>query len=362
MIFGRSFRVWLGAGLAGGLLYLLLWPVPVHPVAWTPPRAPELSGPYRVNHLLEGLERLGAGMGPGPEDVAQDVEGNLYVGVEDGRILRLPAGGGEAKPFADTGGRPMGLAFDSRGNLVVADARRGLLSVGQGGAIEVLIDDLDGHPLRRANGVDISPDGLIYFSVSSIARPIERSYEDFLDHRPTGRLLVYDPRTGRTRQVSDSLQFANGVAVAPDGAWVLVAETTAYRVRRVWVKGERAGRSEVLIDNLPGFPDGVTSDGRGRFWVALAAPRNRLFDALLPHPFLRRVIARLPSFLWPAPRRYGFILAVDSAGGVVRQLQDPRGSFAPITNVTPAGDTLYLGSILEDAIGRLALPGVGAPR
>ena len=29
------------------------------------------------------------------------------------------------------------------------------------------------------------------------------------------------------------------------------------------------GESEVFAGNLPGFPDGVSSDGRGGFWLAL---------------------------------------------------------------------------------------------
>ena len=43
------------------------------------------------------------------------------------------------------------------------------------------------------------------------------------------------------RVFADQLLFANGVAVGPDDAYVLVNETAAYRVMRYWLKGEKAG-------------------------------------------------------------------------------------------------------------------------
>ena len=41
--------------------YLLLKPTPVDPVAWAPPAAPKLEGPYAINAKLAGIQRLAAG-------------------------------------------------------------------------------------------------------------------------------------------------------------------------------------------------------------------------------------------------------------------------------------------------------------
>ena len=68
------------------MLYLLFWPVPVKPVKWTPPKAPELKGDYAVNQTLSAVERLPVG-GRGPEDVIFDKQGRLYTGLEDGRVV-----------------------------------------------------------------------------------------------------------------------------------------------------------------------------------------------------------------------------------------------------------------------------------
>ncbi len=48
--------------------------------------------------------------------------------------MQLQPDGTQPRVFANTGGRPLGLIFDREGNLIVADAIKGLLSVNKGGA------------------------------------------------------------------------------------------------------------------------------------------------------------------------------------------------------------------------------------
>jgi hypothetical protein len=128
-------------------------------------------------------------------------------------------------------------------------------------------------------------------------------------------------------------------------------------VRRYWLKGEKTGQSDIFIDNLPGFPDGVSSNGKDMFWLALVNRRDSGLDWLLPHPFLRKIVWRLPSVLQPNIKRYAFALALDLNGKVVRNLQDPGPqSFTQIANVVEHQGNLYFGSIGENAIGRMALP------
>ena len=336
-------------------LYLLLWPVKVEPAAWEPPAAPPLAGDFAPNERLAAVERLDAG-GHAPEGVAVDAGGNVYTGLEDGRVMRLPARGGAPELFAQTGGRPLGLEFDGAGGLVIADANRGLLVAGRDGALTVLSREAGGRPFGCVNDLDIAADGTIYFTDATDRFPLSVYRQDIVEHRPNGRLLAYDPAARAARVVFDGLHFANGVALGPDESFVVVAETGKYRLWRVWLKGPRAGEREVFVENLPGFPDNVTFNGRDTFWVALVSPRNRLLDALLPRPFLRKVIARLPSFMQPAPSRHGFVLGLDAGGRVTRNLQDPSGSrYALVSSAVEHEGALYLGSLGEDAVGRLRL-------
>lgn len=339
------------------LLYLLLWPVKVDPAAWEPPPAPALAGDFAPNERLAGVERLPAG-GHAPEGVAVGADGSVYTGLDDGRVVRLRPGGGAPELFAVTGGRPLGLDFDGAGNLVVADAERGLLLAGRDGSVSVLSRESGGRPFGCVNDLDISSDGTVYFTDATDRFPLSVYRQDIVEHRPNGRLLAYDPAARSSRVLFDGLHFANGVALGPDESFVVVAETGKYRLWRVWLKGPRRGEREVFIDNLPGFPDNVTFNGRDTFWVALVSPRNRLLDALLPRPFLRRVIARLPSFAQPAPSRHGFVLGLDPAGRVTQNLQDPSGShFALVSSAVEHAGALYLGSLGGEAVGRLRLDG-----
>src|SRR5207245_9193093 len=153
--------------IAALLLYLLFWPVPISPAAWTPPKAPPLAGQFERNSRLAGTQRLDTGGGFAPEDVAVDAQERIYGGLEDGRIVRLQADGTHPEGFANTHGRPLGLAFDRAGNLIVADASKGLLSVGPDGAITVLSTEANGIGLRFTNDVDVAAYGTIYFTDAS---------------------------------------------------------------------------------------------------------------------------------------------------------------------------------------------------
>lgn len=343
--------------VAALVLYLLFWPVAINPGSWTPPPAPALTGPFEQNTKLSTTERLSLGEGFAPEDLAIDGQGRLYAGFDDGRIVRVKIEGSGPEVFANTHGRPLGLAFDSSGNLIVADAVEGLLSLTPAGNITVLTKAADGVPFGATNDLDIAKDGTIYFTDASRKYGMANYKSDLIEHQPNGRLLAYDPGTGTTRTVLDNLYFANGVAVSPDQLFVLVNETGRYRIHRVWLSGPRQGESEIFIDNLPGFPDGISSNGKGTFWVAIVTPRDATLDRLLPYPFLRKAIVRLPKFVQPAPKRYGFVLGLDSDGKVVENLQDgSRGCYAQIANVVEYNGSLYFGSISENAVGRYPLP------
>ncbi len=132
----KRFFLFFAALVAIVVLYLLFWPVQISPQAWTPPPAPPLTGAYQENVLLSGVERLALvppGTGFAPEDVALDAENCIYAGLADGRIIRLQADGTSPQVFSNTQGRPLGLTFHPNGNLIVADAIKGLLSIAPDG-------------------------------------------------------------------------------------------------------------------------------------------------------------------------------------------------------------------------------------
>jgi sugar lactone lactonase YvrE len=337
------------AFIAAALGYLLFWPVPIDPVAWAPSSAPQLTGIYQPNSLLASIERME--VGPWPEDLAFDRQGRIYTGLEDGRIMRLQPNGSLPELFVDTGGRPLGLAFDRAGNLLVADAYKGLLSVAANGSISVLSVQAGGIPFRLTDGLDDAVDKTIYFSDASSKFDNSEYMADIFEQRPHGRLLAYNPENKTTMVLLDGLYFANGVALSPDQSFVLVVETNAYRVQRYWLRGPLKGRSEIFADNLPGIPDGISSNGNDTFWIAFVSVRDPAMDTICQHPFLLKILMRLPPS-FTALKPYGMVIGLDNNGIVTKNLQDASGSYAQITNVREHNGSLYFGSIAESALGR----------
>ncbi len=323
------------------------------PVAWRPPAGPGLRGDYARNSRLAGAELWPAG-GAGPEDVVVDAEGRVWAGLEDGRLVRFPAGGGEPETVAATGGRPLGLELAPGGGLIVCDAREGLLRLTPEGDLERLATGWNGKRFGFANNAAVAADGTVYFTDTSRRWGIREYKLDLLEHSGTGRLFALRPG-GALELLLDGLQFANGVALAPDDSFVLVAETGAYAIHRLWIAGPRAGRNETFVDNLPGFPDNL-STGDGVFWLALPSTRDPMLDALMPRPRLRHVVARLPDAFQPKPKRHGFVLGFDADGRVVHNLQDPSGRVAVVTGAREHDGRLYLGSLSEPVVAVVDLP------
>ena len=333
--------------------YLLLYPTGIEPQAWQPPTAPTLTGQYQQNDKLATLEILFKGQCKGCEDVAIDSRGNIYGGQNDGKVMRFNVATGKSDIFVDTGGRPLGMHFDKAGNLIIADFSKGLISVNPTGEITVLSTGTAGRPFGFTDDLEIAADGIIYFSDASWKYP--HFSHDIMEHSPNGSLLAYYPTTKETKLLVDSLYFANGIAVSHDQSFVLVNETGAYRIKRYWLTGEKAGQTDIFIDNLPGFPDGVSQGADGIFWLAIVSPRNTALDDMMPSPFKRNIVMRLPQFMKPAPENYGFILGLDRNAKVVYNFQDASPDFAQLTSIEQLGNDLFIGSLTFDGIGKFTL-------
>ncbi|MFC0451396.1 SMP-30/gluconolactonase/LRE family protein [Rhodococcus jostii] len=328
----------------------------VDPVAWHPPSPPPLTGVLAPNRILDDVQRWVLPTGEGPEDVAVDHDGRVVTGGNDGRIWRFDHQGA-ATELANTRGRPLGVEVLDDGRFLICDAERGVLRVDEKGRVDVLADSAVGRPLVACNNSAVGRDGIVYFTDSSAHFTIADHRYDLLEHRGTGRLLRLDPGTGQTDLLAEGLQFANGVGLASDESFVLVAETGSYQVSRVDLTGSSQGRTSVWAENLPGIPDNMTSQTRdGLFWVALYSPRMRLLDMIAPYPTLRIVTANLPDAVQPDPEHAGWVIALDVEGRIVHSLRGGKGSYSPVTGVREHDGWLYLGSLSADSVARVPLP------
>lgn len=324
------------------------------PQPWKPPKA-NPGTPLPVEELeLFNLS------GHGAEDVAVLPDGRVVTGLVDGRIVALDPDTGTETTLADTGGRPLGIETHPDGGLIVCDAARGLLRVDPAGQVTTLVTEAAGQPLRFTNNAAVTAEGTIYFSDSSQRFGLTDWLGDALEHRPTGRLLRYTPDgpNGAVDVVADRLAFANGVALASDESFVVVAQTCAYDLQRITLTGPHQGDRGMFGEPLPGFPDNISTGQDGNLWVSLVAPRVPALDFLLPrHPRWRKLLWALPENLQPQGERPIHVRAYTPNGVLVHDLHTTHPGFGNATGARHTGQHVWLASIRHASLARFHLPG-----
>jgi sugar lactone lactonase YvrE len=292
--------------------------------------------------------------GPGPEDVLIDPEGRVYAGLQDGRIVRVAGAGAPVETVARVPGRPLGLEFLGDGELLVCASDAGLLAVSlQTQQVRTLTDQVDGRPLMAVNNAAVADDGTIYFTDSSTRYRVPQWRADLVQRTRSGRLFRRDPDGGVT-ELLGGLEFANGVALARDESYVAVAETGTCRLHRVWLTGDLAGRSELFVDPLIGYPDNISLGSDGLIWIAVASPKMAQLAKVQALPAaLRTVVTMVPARLQPKGDRTVGVVAVDDSGQVVHEFRGGIDGFFFLTAVRERDGRLWLGSLEGSAIGTL---------
>ncbi|WJZ86325.1 hypothetical protein VitviT2T_005789 [Vitis vinifera] len=199
-------------------------PVPIHEFSQQP-----MVVPKHNSRMLQGSEMTGVGKLLGPEDIAYHPDSHLiYTGCADGWVKRVTLNDSVVQNWAFTGGRPLGVALGRHGQLIVADAEKGLLEVTTDGMVKTLTDEAEGIKFKLTDGVDVAVDGMIYFTDASYKYSLKEYIWDILEGRPHGRLMSFDPSTKETKVLVRDLFFANGVIVSPDQNSVIFCESVMY--------------------------------------------------------------------------------------------------------------------------------------
>uniref|UniRef100_A0A8I6Y3J5 Strictosidine synthase conserved region domain-containing protein n=1 Tax=Hordeum vulgare subsp. vulgare TaxID=112509 RepID=A0A8I6Y3J5_HORVV len=272
----------------------------------------------RTRHLP-----LPRGLLRGPESVAFDAKGHgPYSGVSDGRVLKWngdalgwstytynPNYSSEActasllRPETATEshcGRPLGLRFHLKsGYLYIADAYKGLMRVAPGGG------EATSHRVDSSMNFNRSQHEMVTRTGDS-----------------SGRLMRYDPRTGKAVVLQAGITYPNGLAISADRTHLIISSTGPCKLLRYWIKGSKAGTMELFAD-LPGYPDNVRPDKKGGYWVALHREKNEL-------PF------GVDSHL--------LALRIDAEGKIIEEMRGPK-SVRPTEVVERKGGRLFMGSV-----------------
>ena len=304
-----------------------------------------------------------------PEDVILDDNDDLYCGSRHGDIVRFFAPDyKKMEIYAHIGGQTLGMAFDAHNNLCVCVGGMGLYRVSPERKVEKLTDEtnrsmlsvIDDSRLRLADDLDIAPDGRIFFSEATIRYEMHDWHTDALEGRGSGRIICYEPRTKHTHTVLSNLIFPNGICVGSDGQSILFAETWGCTIKRYWFDGPRTGQVEVLIPNLPGYPDNINRASDGNYWCGLIGMRSQVFDLAMRKPgFRTRMVKQLQVDEWFSPNlNTGCVIKFNERGEVLESLWDLHGVNHPmITSMREHRGYLYLGGLSNNRIGRHKLEG-----
>lgn len=190
-------------------------------------------------------------------------EGMLWFSDMLGEAVHTVDMAGSMTTLAVPGHAPSGLGFRPDGTLLIASTRRR----------EILAYDGD-TVITVANAADLAPAALGDMVIDDAGRAYIGSQA-----RSGGVILRLDPDDTVT-VVAGDLDFPNGMVITPDGATLIVAESTGRRLTAFAIDGDGAlGERRPFAEHLSGPPDGLAIDAEGGVWTSMT----------LAHEFVRIV-------------------------------------------------------------------------
>lgn len=209
-----------------------------------------------------------------------------------GEILAIAVNGADTgRPEVVTRSTSFPFCFDWTvdGTLLVT-AHNGLERLGPDGAL-VPHADLSRLSDYGWNEVTVHPSGASY--VNGINFDMMGADGMNFELGSQSGLIAVVTSDGDSRIVADTIAFPNGMAITPDGATLLVAESFASRVAAFAIEEDGSLASRRVWAEIEGGADGVSLDADGALWCAAQGGAVRLAEG---GAILQRIELDRPAF------------------------------------------------------------------
>jgi gluconolactonase len=188
-----------------------------------------------------------------------DEDGNLFVtDIPFGRIFRIDPSGAWTL-VAEYDGEPNGMKFVKRGELLVTDYRKGLVTVDIAtGKTREYLGRRNSEGFKGLNDLTFDSRGNLYFTDQGQTGM----------HDPTGRVYRLAP-DGRLDLLFSNAPSPNGIVLSPDERFLFVAMTRGNCVWRMPLMpdGTVSKAGQFFTSYGPSGPDGLAVDAAGRLVV-----------------------------------------------------------------------------------------------
>ena len=332
---------------------------------------PTLDGTLRPNSAIDQLSVLAESFQE-PDDLAMDMEGNLYVSTKN-RVLRLSGDRfKEMNVIIENEELSGGLNFHPDGRLMVCVKGIGLALINKDGET-TWIKEVSGQPIQCPNSAVVGPDGNIYITDGTTCQNSWGWVQDLMEKQSAGRLLRYSPNTKKCEVLISNLRYPNGIEISHDQQWLLLSESWNHTVSRYPVTDIRPQTRDTVISNLPGYPGRIVSSNDGGYWMCIFAMRTALLEFVLTETKFRKEMMRTmepchwvaPALFsgedhleplqgggikqlgiikpWAPPRSYGLVIKMDEEFQIVESLHSRAdGKRHGITGLCEHDGDLYI--------------------
>lgn len=186
----------------------------------------------------------------------------IFSDVPKNQLLQF-AVGKPARVYRENSNGASGNRFDAQGRLYTCETHaRRVTRTDKKGRVEVLADRWQGKRLNAPNDIVIRKDGDAYFTDPAFGNQQDTRELDFFG-------VYHITRKGELEVIAKPKGRPNGIALAPDGRTLYVANSDERNVRAYDLdKSGAASNERILISGIQGVPDGICVDEKGNLYVA----------------------------------------------------------------------------------------------